>query len=318
MTRTHRFTAARRRGGRKLLAIGALAAMAAALAACGSSGGSSGSTTPAASGSSAASGVDQSLRALLPANVLAKGTLTVATTAEYPPYEFLATDNTTIIGVDPSFAAALGKLFGIKVSMVNTGFPTVVSGLEGGKFDAALDTISDTKSTESAINLIDYLSVGSQLIVNSGNPKHVTDLASLCGTGMVASATKGSGQADMLSQQSATCTSAGKGSIKIQLFDDQPSQLLALQSGRIQVMAAGGGNAAYIADQEGGRFEVLPAQYFPRLYGIGVNKSQTQLQKAIVAGMEKLVADGTYEQILKKWNITGEAVKSITVNAASS
>jgi len=330
--RTHGFAPA----GKRLLTIGTAAAVIAGLVSC-SSGGKSSTTddqnsktpqtsaagtpssaasTPPGAASSPASGPNAALRALLPDDIRSSGKLTVATTAEYPPYEYLDTDNKTIIGLDPDFGKALGDLFGIKIDFVNTGFPTVVSGLQGGKFDAALDTISDTKSREEAIDLIDYLTVGSQLIVNSGNPLKITDLSSLCGGKIAVSATKGSGQADVLDQESAACEANGKGAVKVQLFDDQPSQLLALQSGRIGAMAAGGGNAGYIASQEGGRFEVLPDQYFTRLYGIGVNKEKTQLRDALVAGMKELLKNGTYAEILKKWNVSNEAVDEITVNNA--
>ncbi len=83
------------------------------LADCGSSSSSS-STATTSSGSASA---DAAIAAKVPAAIKAKGTLTVATEAQYAPNEFLASDGHTIIGMDPDMLTALAEVMGLKVEL---------------------------------------------------------------------------------------------------------------------------------------------------------------------------------------------------------
>ena len=85
------------------LGVPALAIL--ALAGCGSSSSStSSSTTPTTSTPSAASAA---VEAKVPAAIKSKGTLNVATEAQYAPNEFVAPDGHTIIGMDADLVTAL-------------------------------------------------------------------------------------------------------------------------------------------------------------------------------------------------------------------
>ena len=66
-------------------------------------------------------------------------------------------------------------------------------------------------------------------------------------------------------------------------------------------------------------FEVVVPTDAPEGYtsvptGIGVLKKNTGLTAAIKAAVESLVADGTYAELLKKWNLSAFAVSQVTVN----
>jgi polar amino acid transport system substrate-binding protein len=50
-------------------------------------------------------------------------------------------------------------------------------------------------------------------------------------------------------------------------------------------------------------------------YGIGIQKSDTQLRTAVQQALQKLISDGTYGKILAAWGMSAGAVKQATVDA---
>ena len=63
-----------------------------------------------------------------------------------------------------------------------------------------------------------------------------------------------------------------------------------------------------------GQLELLGEQYDSAPYGYVLPKDQTDFGQAIVEALKQLQADGTYEQILKKWKTEGGATTDFAVN----
>jgi polar amino acid transport system substrate-binding protein len=47
-----------------------------------------------------------------------------------------------------------------------------------------------------------------------------------------------------------------------------------------------------------------------------VTKGQTQLEEALQAAFNAIIANGTYAAILKKWDLSGLAIKKSIINSA--
>ena len=167
-----------------------------------------GAATVFASASSAATSVDKAAAALVPANIKAKGTVIVAADASYAPNEFFASDGKTVIGMDADLAKAIFPLLGLKVSVVNATFATIIPGLSSGKFDIGMSSFTDNKLREKTVNFVDYFEAGTSFFEKSSGGPKVTNLASICGLKVsVESGT--TEQADATSQKAA-CKKAGK------------------------------------------------------------------------------------------------------------
>lgn len=85
-----------------------------ALAGCGSSNSSTSSSTTSPS-TSASSGATAAVASQVPAAIKSKGTLNVATEAQYAPNEFVASDGHAIIGMDADLVNALTEVMGLRV-----------------------------------------------------------------------------------------------------------------------------------------------------------------------------------------------------------
>jgi polar amino acid transport system substrate-binding protein len=301
--------------GRRTVAASALLAGAALLAAgCASNPAASSGAGGSASASSTGSSDPKSL---VPADVKAKGTLTVAADASYAPNEFFDTDGKTIIGMDPDLAKALGQELGLNVTLQNVTFDSILPGMAAGKYDLGMSSFTDNKQREQTVDFVTYFSAGSSLIVKTGNPEGLkpNDL-SLCGKTLAVE--KGTVQeSDDVPGDSKACTTAGKAAIKLLSFDDQNGANLALSSGRADGVLADSPVAAYAAKQSGGKFVLSGEPYGTAPYGIAVPKG-TGMANAVLAALKALMADGTYTQIMTKWGIQDGAITNPVINGATS
>ena len=148
------------------------------LAGCGSSSTNTSSTasTPTATTSTSAA-ENATVAAEVPAAMKTKGTLNVATEAQYAPNEFIAPDGHTVIGMDADLMHALGAVMGLKVDMINSNFETIIPGLAAGRYDVGASSFTDTKEREKTVDFVDYFSAGISFYAKASANPGVTDVA---------------------------------------------------------------------------------------------------------------------------------------------
>ena len=284
-----------------------------AVASCGSSsGGSSTAARPSASGVPTAT-KDPAIT--LPPALANKSEIVVAADASYPPNEFFADDNKTIVGLDVDLATALGQALGKPVKIVNAPFDSILPGLQAGKYDLGMSSFTDNKEREKSFDFVDYFSAGTSLMVKKGNPEGLQP-ENLCGKKVAAE--KGTTQSDEdLPARSKACTDAGKPAIQILIFPDQGGANLALQSGRADGVLADSPVIAYQIKQTNGQFEQAGGAYATAPYGIAVPKGKG-LAEPILAALKSVQSQGVYTKILEAWGEQQGAVNTPGINGATS
>ena len=309
---------------RKLLArvrMPALAvlALALALAGCGSSGksNSSSSSTPASTTSttSSAGTEDAAVAALVPAAIKSKGTLLVATEAQYAPNEFIAPDGHTIIGMDPDVMDALGAVMGLKVTLVNSNFEAIIPGLAGGRYDVGASSFTDTKEREKTVDFVDYFNAGVSFYAKSSANPGVNTLADLCGKTVAVE--KGTVEQEDAEAQNKTCAKEGKKSVTVLIFTGQNAVNLAVSSERAQLGMADSPVVAYQIKEAKGAFKLVGKSYGFAPYGLAIPKTSGMAQP-ILAALKVIIADGKYSSILAKWGLQEGALTTPTINGAKS
>ncbi|MGH3444957.1 MAG: ABC transporter substrate-binding protein [Nocardioidaceae bacterium] len=260
---------------------------------------------------------DAKLAAMVPDSIASDGKVVVATDPTYAPMENVAADGTTIVGVDPDLGKALGQILGLKFEFQKATFDGIIPGLAAGKYELGMSSFTDTKKREKVVDFVTYFRAGTALMVPTGNPAKlsVSD-SSLCGKKV--GAEKGTIQADDIKARSQKCTAAGNKPIGLKVFPDQNAVNLALATGRIDAALADSGVAGYMAKKSAGKFEIVGQPYSTAPYGIAVPHNSGDFTKALQGAVDKLIADGTYAKILKKWSSTQGGIGKSEINAAVS
>jgi polar amino acid transport system substrate-binding protein len=297
--------------GIRRVVVAAAALSLAAVAGCGSGSGSSTAARPSASGVPAAT-ADASLT--LPPALAGKSEITMAADASYPPNEFFADDNKTIIGLDVDLATAIGQVLGKPVKVVNAPFDSILPGLAAGKYDIGMSSFTDTKDREKTFDFVTYFTAGTSLMVKKGNPEGLQP-DNLCGKKIAVE--KGTTQSDDdLPERSKACTDGGKPAIESLIFPEQGAANLALQSGRADGVLADSPVIAYAIKQGNGQYETAGAAYATAPYGIGVPKN-SPLAQPLLAALQSVQKQGVYTKILEAWGEQAGALDKPGINGAT-
>jgi polar amino acid transport system substrate-binding protein len=295
------------------LGVPALAIL--ALAGCGSSSSSSTTPTPTASTAAGASSANAAVQALVPAAIKSKGTLNVATEAQYAPNEFIAPDGHTIIGMDADLVTALAETMGLKANLVNATFESIIPGLAAGRYDLGASSFTDTKEREKTVNFVDYFNAGISFYAKTGANPGVTTVADLCGKTVAVE--KGTVELEESEAQSKKCTKAGKKAVTVLSFPGQNAVNLAVSSGRAQLGMADSPVVAYQIKQSNGQFSLIGKSYAFAPYGLAIPKT-TGMTTPVFAALKVLIENGTYIKILEKWGIQSGAISAPKINGAIS
>ena len=255
--------------------------------------------------------VDSAAAALVPANIKSKGTLTVGSDASYAPSEFMAGDGKTIEGFDVDLFTAVAKKLGLKVNFQNANFDSIITGVQGNKYDIGVSSFTINTDREKQATMISYFNAGTQWASAAGNPKNV-DPQKPCG--LTVAVQKGTTQQeDDLPPKEKACKAAGK-PINVLVYTGQDQATAAVVSGKADAMLADSPVVAYAVKQSGGKLDAVGDIYDAAPYGYVVSNENAKFGDAIVAALKALQTDGTYTEILKNWGVDQGAITDFAVN----
>lgn len=256
--------------------------------------------------------VDEDAAALVPQEIQDKGTLTVGTDASYAPNEFLAGDGKTIQGFDIDLFTAVAKKLDLDVEFVNAKFDSIITGVQGGKFDVGVSSFTVNPERMEQVNMVSYFSAGTQWASAPGNPEGV-DPEKPCNATVAVQ--KGTVQEEEdLPAKIAACKKAGTPMRDPLVYTGQDQATAAVASGKADAMLADSPVVAYAVEQSDGKLEALGDIYDAAPYGYVVPQDQTEMADALVAALESLDEDGGYTKALEPWGVEAGAIDDFAVN----
>ena len=223
-----------------------------------------------------------------------KQVLSMATNAEFPPYEYVEGED--VVGIDVDIAQAIADKLGMELKVDNMNFDSIIPAITSGKdaIGAAGMTVTDERKKN--VDFTDSYATGVQVVIVREDSK-ITDVKDLT--------TKGAD--NTIGVQLGTtgdiyCTSdiQDKGFGKVQQFNKGADAVQALVSGKIDCVVIDNQPAKDFVKANKG-LKILDTEYVTEDYAIAVAKDNTELKDKINGALNELKADGTIQKILDKY-----------------
>ncbi|MFJ4519113.1 transporter substrate-binding domain-containing protein [Streptomyces sp. NPDC088816] len=263
--------------------------------------------------------LDTSLNAKLPATYRSGRPLVLGVN-EYSPYNTFGSDG-KITGLVPDLAAQLSSMLGVKITIEKATFDAIVPALKSGRLDLSAPA-GDFVERQQQVDFADFAKSNVTVMVNTS--ASFTPRASLDLCGRKVGVEKGAGTQNVVAAVSHRCGQADKAAVDEQVFADLSSAALALQSKRIDAVAAPSAANTSASASSGGRFSTVKIDDMQSLpaatatYGIEVKKG-SGLAEVVADALRTLYDDGTYARLFEKWSLDLSALErsKITVNGST-
>jgi len=223
-----------------------------------------------------------------------KEVLTMATNAAFPPYEFHSGGK--IVGIDAEIAEAIAKKIGMKLSIEDIEFDSVIPSVETGKYHMAMAGLTVTEERKQQVSFTTSYATGVQVIIVPEGSS-ITSVDDLFDDGAfhvigVQLATTG----DLYS----TWDLEDEGLASIERYEKGADAIMALNSGKVDCVIIDNEPAKVFVRQNQG-LKILDTEFAVEDYAIAVNKNNTVLFEKIDKALKELIADGTVKKIVDKY-----------------
>lgn len=283
---------------KKCLALAMAVCMTAALTACG--GNKAAETTTAAAteaateaasdATTAAEAEESSAEETEAAATESKGTLVMATNAEFPPYEFH--DGGEIVGIDVEIARAIATEMGMDFEIEDIAFDSIIPEVTSGKADFGAAGMTVTEDRKQSVDFSDPYATATQVVIVKDGSE-IASVDDLVGKTIgVQLGTTGDIYAEDV--EDVTLERYNKGFEAVQ----------ALSQDKIDAVIIDGEPAkVFVAENEG--LKILDEAFTTEEYAICVKKGNTELLEGINSAIAKLKESGELQAIVDKY-ITAE------------
>ncbi|MEG0491762.1 MAG: transporter substrate-binding domain-containing protein [Clostridia bacterium] len=221
-------------------------------------------------------------------------TLTMATNASFPPYEFY--DGEKVVGIDAEIAAAICAKLGYELAISDMEFDSIIPAVQSGKADFAMAGLTVTDERKQMINFSNSYATGIQaVVVAEGSP--ITCADDLFKEG---ASTKVGVQLATTGDIYTTGDIEDKNLGKVTRFPNGNEAVMALVNGKIDCVVIDKEPAkAYVAANKG--LKVLDTEYATEDYAACIAKGNEEFLTKFNTALDELIADGTIKSIVEKY-----------------
>jgi polar amino acid transport system substrate-binding protein len=226
--------------------------------------------------------------------------ITAGSDMTFFPYEYM--EGNKPAGFDIELLDGLAKVMGREAVNIDTRFPNLITGLQGGRFDITNSSMYITADRLKVIDMVPYLKSGEAIIALKGSDYQPKVPEDFCGHKIGSmGATSWLQQLQKLSEE--YCVKNGKGAIQISEYGTDPQTTQALLSRAVEAQITDAAVARGLVEKLGNRVQISSdTLIYPVLNGFGVKKGNDEVRTALVDALEKYSKTPEYAALLKKYN----------------
>lgn len=221
-------------------------------------------------------------------------TLTMATNAEFPPYEYM--EDGKIVGIDAEIAQAIADKLGYELVIENVDFDSLIPGVQTGKYDFVMAGMTVTEDRLEQVDFSSTYAKGVQsIIVKEGSEITTADDLTKEGANYkigVQLATTG----DLY----CTWDIEDEGLGTVERYNKGADAVMALQSGKVDCVVIDNEPAkVFVANNKG--LKILDTEYIEEDYAAAVSKDNPELLAEIDGALKELIESGEVAKIIEKY-----------------
>lgn len=216
------------------------------------------------------------------------GVLTMATNAEFPPYEYH--DGGTIVGIDVEIAAAIAEKMGMTLEVEDIAFDSIIPEIQSGKADIGAAGMTVDEDRLMNVDFSDTYTTASQVIIVK-NDSSITGPDDLAGKSIgVQLGTTGDIYATDYEEDGSSIERYSKGFEAVQ----------AMMQGKIDAVVIDQEPAkVFVSENED--IKILDEALTVEEYAIAVKKGNTELLEKVNAALAEIKESGELQKIIDKY-----------------
>ncbi|MDN6329040.1 MAG: ABC transporter substrate-binding protein [Brachybacterium sp.] len=255
------------------------------------------------------SAADEEIAALLPREIAEAGVLRVGINGtSSAPLSFLADDNQTYIGSEIDIARIVADTFGLEFELKLTTWENWPLKLAAGEFDVVHANIGVNAERLEKYDFASYRAAYMSFLTQKGADFWLEDAESL--SGKIIAVGAATNQERILLDWNTELEAAGKEPATLKNYSTNADTLLALGSGRVDGYLSPYASLSFIAARRDD-FELqgrINAGWPDETLVAGTFDRGSGLAEPYAAALDAVMADGTYDQVLERWQITEESL----------
>ncbi|SDI65143.1 polar amino acid transport system substrate-binding protein [Pseudomonas flavescens] len=228
--------------------------------------------------------------------------ITIATEARFAPFESVENGKIVGYGVD-LMNYVLADLPGVKVKQLDLPFQGILPGLDTGKFDFVVTSVTVNKARFEQFAFTVPIAESTVALLKRGNDDSIGSLSDL--NGKVVGSQSGSGQLQILQAYDQKLKSAGQPGLKaIRQYVSFDEAYADLALGRLDGVAQSLSNLGPLIKSRPGVFTTLGDMLGPQTYYGWVGRKDADsasLVKLFSDGIARANRDGTMKTLQEKW-----------------
>lgn len=219
--------------------------------------------------------------------------LTMATNAEFPPYEFY--EGEKVVGIDAEIAGVIAEKLGMELEIVDTAFDSIIPAIVAGKYDMGMAGMTVTDERLEEVNFSDSYATGVQVVIVNKDSE-IKTVDDLFGDKNYTIGVQTGTTGDLYS----TWDIEDEGLGKVSRFNKGADAVEALKIGKVDCVIIDNEPAkAFVAESD--NLVILDTAYAEEQYAIAVAKDNTELLDSINKALSELTEDGTLQKIVDKY-----------------